>query len=112
MMSELIRTFDEPGEFESLRAAEKWLKDRGFSLGTLQRGAPIGVMLGDCDISKWRNLDADERAEMHGVLTTASGSFREGAITFYIRDDVSEEVRSALAARLTRERTDHDDDRS
>ncbi|MEK9138990.1 MAG: hypothetical protein AAB393_17865 [Bacteroidota bacterium] len=30
MASELIKTFDEPGEFASLRAAEKWLKEHGF----------------------------------------------------------------------------------
>ena len=55
--------------FADTPTAEKALTEAGFSIGTTQRDAPRGLMLGDGVISKWRNLDGDERGELDGAVT-------------------------------------------
>lgn len=54
--------------FVNERAAELYLTSRGFSVGRLQRDEPRGILLGDYDIQKWRNLNRGHRAALHGVL--------------------------------------------
>lgn len=65
-------------DFAALNAAEAFLRSIGASYGSNQRGAPTGIMFGDVSISKWRDLDADERAELHGVID--AGDHRRGPI--------------------------------
>jgi hypothetical protein len=48
--------------------AERCLVEFGFSVGRRQRGSPSGILLGDFDIQKWRNLRPHERAALHGTL--------------------------------------------
>ena len=74
-------------EHEALRAAETWLKARGFSIGTMQSDAPRGVMLGDVRIAKWRNLDAEERADLHGHISAPGRTWRSGPVFIRIRPD-------------------------
>lgn len=63
------RKFDQVGLFAASDAAERFLRERGFSIGAAQRGKPQAILLGDADIGKWRQLsDADHKA-LHGVLT-------------------------------------------
>lgn len=57
------------GRLEALGAAREWLEARGFSVGNWQRGAPCGVLFGDYNIAKWRNLSHQDRGELHGSLT-------------------------------------------
>lgn len=71
--------FDRVGTFAALNDARSFLKGAGFSLGPSQRGAPIACMFGDYSVSKWQNLNHDERREVHGTLT---GDGREGPLTF------------------------------
>ena len=54
--------------FENDAAAERYLAERGFSVGRRQGDAERGVLLGSFDIQKWRNLNAADRAALHGVL--------------------------------------------
>lgn len=91
------KVFSEEGDFAALDAARAFLKAHGFSVGILQTGAPIGVMLGNGDIAKWRTLDAEEKADMHGTLWTTSGSFRAGPVFLDFRDDCPSTVFEALA---------------
>ena len=56
------------GDFVAARRAEQLLGRHGFSVGTSQRGSPRGVMFGNYDIQKWRNLNEVDRAALHGVL--------------------------------------------
>lgn len=63
----MARLTDE-GDFVAVRRAEALLKQYGFSVGTTQRGSSRGVMFGDYDIQKWRNLNEADRAALHGVL--------------------------------------------
>lgn len=96
-MPAFIRTFTAAGnEFEALNEARSFLAAHGFSVGSLQRGAPIGVMFGDYKIAKWRNLDSEDIADLHGRLESKNGSFRTGPITLRIRSDAPQAVHDAL----------------
>lgn len=92
-----FRIFRAEGDFAALNEARQFLAAHGFSVGPEQRGAPIGVMLGDVTIAKWRNLDAEEREDLHGQLWTVDGSFRSGPVFLDIRDDCPASVFAALA---------------
>lgn len=95
-MSALTRTFDQPGEFASIGACERWLKQRGFSVGSHQRGAPIGILHGDVSIAKWRNLDGEDIENLHGRITSPTLSYREGPVTVSIRPDAPRAVIDAF----------------
>lgn len=56
------------GDFAAVRRAEQLLQAHGFSVGSTQRGSPRGILFGDYDIQKWRNLNEADRAALHGVL--------------------------------------------
>lgn len=56
------------GDFAAVRRAEQLLQAHGFSVGTTQRGSPHGILFGNYDIQKWRNLNVSERAALHGIL--------------------------------------------
>lgn len=75
------KVFDQQGDFEACRAAEAWCRENGYSVGTMQGRDPRGILLGDYDIAKWRNLDKMHRAALHGVMT---GSMRNGPVTVEI----------------------------
>lgn len=86
-MKTYTRTFtQQPGAepFTAMHDAERWLKALGFSYGTLQRGAPIGILHGEWTISKWRNMTAAEQRELHGAITSAD--FREGPVIVGLRE--------------------------
>lgn len=69
--------------FTALYAAEDWCKANGISYGRLcGPGLPIGLMRGDFDIQKWRNLRQSERAALDGKM---SGNFRSGPITIDLK---------------------------
>ena len=72
-------------EFAGYYAAVDWLEEQGYSYGSMQGGAPIGVLrrTGVC-IAKWRNLTAAERAELDGVL---EGEKHDGPVTITMYDD-------------------------
>lgn len=78
-------TFKGTHEFEALFAAQKWCEANGYSYGRLERGAPIGLLRGDFEISKWRNMSAAERKALHGTISTANLSYREGPVVIRIK---------------------------
>lgn len=77
----LRRIIEAEGDFAACLIAERFLTKAGFSVGRMQRGDPRGIMLGEYDIQKWRNLSARDRKGLHGVLV---GNMREGPITIQI----------------------------
>lgn len=91
----LTRTFASPRDFGAVREAERFLADRGFSYGRLERGAPRGILLGDFDIQKWRNLSAKDRFALHGEMT---GDFRRGPVrvVIYAGNDAAAAAFSAV----------------
>jgi hypothetical protein len=72
------KVFTGPGAFEAYYDAQDWLKARGFSCGSGQRGAPSGLLFGDFTIAKWKNLTLAQRLGCHGELT---GDHRHGPVT-------------------------------
>lgn len=59
----------DPGDFVAVQRAEKLLQEHGFSFGTMQRAEPRGILFGDYDIQKWRNLSRADREALHGFMT-------------------------------------------
>lgn len=55
-------------QFDCENDALKALDRCGFSVGRLQRDQPRGLLVGDFDIQKWRNLTPDDRGALHGML--------------------------------------------
>lgn len=51
--------------FPDEAVADAALKSAGFSVGSMQRSDPRGVMFGDVKIAKWRNLTYAERGQCH-----------------------------------------------
>lgn len=73
--------FDEQGEFAAMNAAEAWCAGHGLSVGQMQRGAPRGLLMGNFEVAKWRNLTREERAALHGLMT---GDMRHGPINVHL----------------------------
>lgn len=79
------KVFKADGDFGAYYAAEKWIKENGYSYGSMERNYPIGIAKGDCYISKWCNLGGDKNL-LDGVI--AEGSKRDNDVTVIIFDDV------------------------
>ena len=75
-------TFDQQGDFAAIDAARKWCADRGISVGSMQRDDPMGLMVGDYFIAKWRNLNARERKQLDETIT---GDKRNGPVLLTIK---------------------------
>ena len=69
--------FDQKGDFAANTAAERWCEDNGISYGSMCRDLPRGLMYGEWDIAKWRNLSASEQKQLHGRMT---GDMRNGPV--------------------------------
>lgn len=76
----------ERGSFSAYHDAEQWCKDRGYSVGSMQRGAPTLIYYGDCDVAKYRNISASERRSAIGKIVGVAGRFRDGPVTIEIKD--------------------------
>lgn len=61
-------------------AAEKWLRENGFSYGSSSRDGPQGIVKGDAAIAKYRNLSSADKGEMDGWLY--SGRDQDARIIF------------------------------
>ena len=68
-------------EFSASHDAERWCEARGISVGHMERDRPRGLLFGDFEISKWRNMTTAEQRELHGHMVAGAGSFRGGPIT-------------------------------
>ncbi len=67
--------------FSSFNAASKYLTDRGFTIGSMQRDLPVGIALDADYVPKWRGLDRYEKKQLDGAM---SGDFREGPVMVYL----------------------------
>jgi hypothetical protein len=80
----MIKVFKSTGEdFSGITQAESWLKDNGYSFGSMQRSNPIGVVKGDAYISKWFNMTPNDKLSLDGTLT---GDYRNGDVTLTLKD--------------------------
>jgi len=76
------KTFTEPGTFQALYAAEKWLADNGYSYGPGSAMHPMPVLKGDFVIAKWKNLTKKEIAQLDGKV---DGNMREGPVHIVLK---------------------------
>ena len=75
-MPEITKTFTEISphdDFAAVNAAEKWLRENGYSVGVMQAHSPRGIIKGDVIIAKWRNLSSKDRAELDGEMIGGRG---------------------------------------
>lgn len=72
------KVFEDAGDFQAYYRATEWLSANGYSYGSMQADAPIGIMKGDWSISKWRNLSPAEIKQLDGIIT---GDKRSGPVT-------------------------------
>jgi hypothetical protein len=87
-------TFCDAGDFAAERRAVALLENHGFSVGRMQHREPRGILFGNFDIQKWRNLSAAERAALHGVMT---GDMRNGPVIVEIFESAPHEAKTALS---------------
>jgi hypothetical protein len=79
------KTFDVPGTFESMYAAERWLSENGYKTGSSCREEPIAIQKGQYTLpQKWKNFTKADKAMIDGVMIT---SFREGPCKVIIFED-------------------------
>jgi hypothetical protein len=78
------------GDFVALESARSWLRSRGYSYGELQADAPTGIMHGDFDIAKWRNISTEDRAELDGVMNAPGRTYRTGPVFVELRRRLEE----------------------
>lgn len=93
------KTFSQTGDFEAVRAAEAFLAAAGFSVGIMQAHSPRGILFGDYDISKWRNMSRHEKEELDGEMIGG----RDGPVKVSIYPYASRDARRAFAAALAAE---------
>jgi len=70
-MQEII--FKANGDFGAYYAACDWLKENGYSYGSMQRHDPVGVVKGDYHIAKWRNLSKSDIEALDGTMHPCRG---------------------------------------
>lgn len=81
--------FNQTGDFSAFYAATDWLKERGYSYGSMCMDMPIGILKGNWCIAKWRNLTITERKQLDGQLV--SNDFREGPVVVQLKDPATDE---------------------
>lgn len=86
--------FNDVGTFVALHRMEAEMSAAGFSVGRGCAGMPTGLLFGDFDMAKWKNLNREDRDGLHGVVT---GSRREGPLLVTIFDDAPPAARNALS---------------
>lgn len=85
--------FNDKGDFAASHAAVDWLCEHGFSVGSMQAGSPRAIWYGDCYISKWRGLSAEDKRGMHARL---EGEERDGPVRITLLASASAEARAAF----------------
>lgn len=91
--------------FPTDEAAVSALEAAGFSVGRLQGGAPRGIMFGDFDIQKWRNLRPADKDSLDGHLCRHGPPGSPTSVTIHSAEHIPakaiNEVTAAAAADQT-----------
>jgi len=79
------RTFKVDGTFQSMYAAQDWLRERGYHYGSTSATEPTAVMKGSYYSyglpHKMKNFTAKQKNNVHGILF---GDMREGPVTVHL----------------------------
>ena len=85
--------------FPSNDAAVSALEAAGFSVGRLQASSPRGVMFGDFDIQKWRNLRRGDRETLDGHLCRHGPPGSPASVTIHSADHIpAKAINEVIAA--------------
>jgi hypothetical protein len=77
------KEFKVDGTFASVRAAQSWLKDNGYSYGSMCGDMPIAIQRGEYSLpEKWRNINSRGLDLIDGMIE--SSDFREGSVVVTI----------------------------
>lgn len=81
------------GTFSAFYKAEALLKGMGYRTGSMEGGNPIGFAPADPYdyISKWTNMDKEDRSLLHGVMLP-DPEFREGGVVIVFFESPLSEV--------------------
>ncbi len=75
------KEFKAEGTFQSMYAAQRWLKENGYDYGSNSATQPTAVMKGnyyDYNLPhKMKNFTAKQKNSVHGIIT---GDMREGPV--------------------------------
>ena len=69
--------FPASGTFEAFYAAESYLEELGYAVGSMCSREPIGFKHGDDRVAKWYNLSKEDKEQLDGVMLPEP-EFREG----------------------------------
>ena len=72
--------FPPVGTFQAFYKAQDFLKDLGFTVGSMCGPDPIGFARGYDYVAKWHNLTQGDKSSLDGLLLH-EGGFREGGVT-------------------------------
>lgn len=84
----ITKTFEhvEGDDFSAYNAAVAWVEAQGYSVGSMQRGAPTLIYYGDCDVAKFRNISPAERKSAAGEIVGINGRFRECSVIVKLKN--------------------------
>lgn len=76
------KVFESTGEtFSAITNAEKWASEKGLTIGSMQREAPMGLAKNAEYVSKWYNLGPDVK-RLDGAIVGEDK--REGSVTIFL----------------------------
>ena len=84
-MKENKITFESKETFRAYNDAEKYLEERGYSVGRMCGSSPTGFKKGNWDIAKWRNLSSSDKKLLDGWIEGEDK--REGIITIVFKEE-------------------------
>lgn len=82
----LAGEFKSEETFGAYHEAEEYCKALGVSVGRMCHPLPTGLAKGEFDIAKWKNLSAEDKTLLDGVIV---GDFREGPVKVYLSYEVT-----------------------
>jgi hypothetical protein len=83
------KTFTSDETFAAHRQAERFCRERNFSVGRMCGPEPIGIKRGCWDIQKWKNISREDRKILDGALV---GDMRNGPVTVYFEGSALEQL--------------------
>jgi hypothetical protein len=72
-------SFPASGTFSAIGKAEEYLRDLGYTKGSMSQQEPIGVAHGVDYIAKWYNIPREDKDKLDGVIIPEP-DFREGGV--------------------------------
>lgn len=84
MVSRIL--FRGDADYEALQKAQDWCDENGYSYGNLQADAPIGLLFGEFEISKWRNMSSAERKALDGTMDAPGRTYRKGPVIVTLKE--------------------------